>query len=103
MQIDFKNPSLNFKQIRLNEAEMKIVQSKYQQMLNELENSKQKSKIFDIFESHLNKEVVLKRQDPSKGRKIFAVTLFAKFFQYLEETKKRFEPFEAFIKKINCY
>ena len=103
MQIDFKNPSLNFKQIRLNEAEMKIVQSKYQQMLNELENSKQKSKIFDIFESHLNNEVELKNYKTGKERKYFSTNLYVKFFEILESTKTRNLPFESFIDNLNNY
>jgi len=103
MKIEPLQQNVNFKQIKLSEAELKNAKNIYLKMVDEPMAKGNLFKMFDIFESHLNKEVVLKRQDPSKGRKIFAVTLFAKFFQYLEETKKRFEPFEAFIKKINCY
>lgn len=103
MQISFIDQQPNFKQIKLSEAEIIKAKGRYQYMLKELENSSHNYKMFDIFESHLNKEVDLKQYKTGKERKYFSTNLYVKFFEILESTKTRNLPFESFIDNLNNY
>ena len=103
MQIDFQNPSLNFKQIKLSEMELISVKNKYGDMLRELNNPKHNYRMFDIFESHLNNEVELKNYKTGKERKYFATNLYIKFFEILDTVKTKNLPIESFIDHLNNY
>lgn len=103
MQINSTNQQPNFKQIKLSEAELKKAQSRYKNVLSEIENTKNNFKIFDIFEHHLNNEVELKQYKTGKERKYFSTFLYVKFFEILDSTKTKNLPFESFIDNLNNY
>lgn len=103
MQINSINQQPNFKQIRLSEAEMTKAKGRYQYMLKELENSSHNYKMFDIFESHLNKEVDLKQYKTGKERKYFSTILYIKFFEILDSTKTKNMSFESLINNLNNF
>ena len=96
MQINSIDQQPNFKQIRLSEAEMKNAQSRYKHMLNELENSNHNYKMFDIFESHLNKEVELKNCENTEIYKEYGDILFT----YCENLKAKLDKFEIEVDDI---
>ena len=103
MKIDLIRQNINFKQIKLTEAEFKNAQNLYNQIKIDPSDLSKFLKTFDIFEPHLNKEVVLKQKESSKARKIFSVTLFIKFFEILERSINRLQPIEAFLENLNKY
>lgn len=103
MQIDSLQQNINFRQIKLSESEVKVAQDAFKQILGNPSAPKDLFKIFDIFESHLNNEIVQKQAESSKARKLFTVTLFHKFFKILNNANNKLKPFDFFIDNLNGY
>lgn len=103
MQINLTNQNPTFKQIKLSEAEIEKAKARYACMLREIEKPIHNYKMFDIFESHLNKEVELKNYKTGKERKYFSTNLYIKFFEILNSVKAKNMPFEKLIEHLNNY
>ena len=103
MQINLTNQNPTFKQIKLSEAEIEKAKARYACMLREIEKPIHNYKMFDIFESHLNKEVDLKNFKTGKERKYFSTKLYVKFFETLDSIKVKNQPFECVVDSLNNY
>lgn len=103
MQINPIQENTSFKQIRLNEIELNKAKNIYRQIINNPKNHEFNLKLFDLFEKHLNNEVALKGQKPTKALKSFATRLYNKFFEILNTTKYKEQPFESFFDNLNNF
>ena len=96
MQTNQVKQNLMFKQIKLSEAELNKAKSLYKDFLLKPLLKNNTLKMFDVFEPHLNNEVILKQSSSSKARKHFSTSLYYKFFEILNTTKLKNFTFENF-------
>ena len=103
MQINLIKLNPTFKQIKLTDTEFEEAESCLKQIISEPENASHNYKMFDLFESHLNKEVELKEYTAGKDRRYFSTNLYVKFFEILKCTKEHNWSMESFVTNLNKY
>ena len=103
MQTNQVKQNLMFKQIKLSEAELNKAKSLYKDFLLKPLLKNNTLKMFDVFEPHLNNEVILKQSSSSKARKHFSTSLYYKFFEILNTTKLKNFTFENFFENLNNF
>ena len=103
MQVNLKNTNLTFKQIILSENEFQEAKKHLEQLVSEPNNPSHNYKMFDLFESHLNNEVELKKYVAGKDRRYFSTNLYIKFFEILRCTKEHNWTIESFVTNLNNY
>lgn len=104
MQINL-NPRYNisFKQIVLSNDEFENGKKTFYQLTTDPESSECREKLFDIFESHLNKEVELKDFKEQGSKRFFSTYMYTKFFNTLENVLLHNGSFGDLIFRLNAF
>ncbi|MBQ7126733.1 hypothetical protein IJO12_06570 [bacterium] len=93
----------SFKQIKLSAAELEAGKDKFKEIIARPLKTTKNYELFDIFESHLNKEVDLKKYSTGSARKDFSTKLYLNFFRILKSLKASNGTFENFIDELNNF